>query len=67
MITNYVHYSTLVTINKDLDEISSQGRWKLGIFSDLYTTEVDGCLVRLTTALENFKVCPVSDIHGLGA
>ena len=66
LITNYVHYSTLEMINKDLDKISAQGRWKSGIFSDLNTTAVDGCLDRLSTALENFKVCPVSDIQGLG-
>ena len=67
MIANCVYYSTLETINKDLDEIASQGRWKLGIFSDLNATAVDGCLNRLSTALENFKVCPASDVHGLGA
>ena len=66
-IANYVYYSTLKTINNDLDEISAQGRWKLGIFSDLNTTAVDGCLNRLSVALENFKVCAVSDVHGLGA
>ena len=59
--------STLETINKDLDEIVAQGRWKLDIFSDLNTTAVDGCLNCLSTALENFKVCPASDVHGLGA
>ena len=67
MIDNYVFYSTLETINKDLDEIAAQGRWKLGIFSDLNTTAIDGCLNRLSTALENFKVCPASDVYGLGA
>ena len=67
MIANDVYYSTLKTINKELDEITAQGRWKLGIFSDLNTTAIDGCLNRLSTALENFKVCPASDIHGLGA
>ena len=66
MIANYVYYSTLETINKDLDEIAAQGRWKLGIFSDLNTTAIDGCLDRLSTALENFKVCPPSDVHDLG-
>ena len=66
MIANYVYYSTLETINRDLDEIAAQGRWKLGIFSDLNTTAVDGCLNRLSTALEKFKVCPSSDVHGLG-
>ena len=35
-----MYYSTLETINKDLDEIAAQGRWKLGIFSDLNTTAV---------------------------
>ena len=65
MITNYVYHSTLETINKDLDEIAAQGRWKLGIFSDLNTTAVDGCLDRLSTAVENFKVCPTSDVHVL--
>ena len=54
-------------INKDLDEIAAQGRWKLGIFNDLNTTAVDGCLNRLSAALENFKVCPASDVHGLDA
>ena len=64
LIANYVYYSTLETINKDLDEIAAQGRWKLGIFSDLNTTAVDGCLNRLSTALEDFKVRLASDIHG---
>ena len=62
-----MHYSTLKTINNDLEEISAQGRWKLGIFSDLNTTAVDGCLNRLSVALENFKVCAAPDVHGLGA
>ena len=65
IVAYYVYYSTLETINKDLDEIAAQGRWKLGIFSDLNTRAVDGCLDRLSTAIENFKVCPTSDIHGL--
>ena len=60
-------YSTLETINKDLDEIAGQGRWKLGIFTDLNMTVVDGCLDRLSTAIENFKVCPTSDVYSLGA
>ena len=67
LIANYVYYSTLKTINNDLDEISAQGRWKLGIFSDLNTTAVDGCLNSLSVALENFRVCAVSGVHGLGA
>ena len=62
-----MYYSTLKTINNDLDEISAQGRWKLGIFSDLNTTAVDGCLNSLSVALENFRVCAVSGVHGLGA
>ena len=62
-----MHYSTLETINRDLDEIAAQSRWKLATFSDLNMTAVDGCLDRLCTALENFKVCPASEIHGLGA
>ena len=66
LIANYVYYSTLETIDKDLHEIVTQGRWKLEIFSDLNTTAVDGCLNRLSTALENFKVSPASDVHGLG-
>ena len=56
-----MYRSTLEMINKDLDEISAQGRWKLGIFSDLNATAVDGCLDRLSAALENFKVRPLSD------
>ena len=58
-----MYYRTLETINKDLDEITAQGRWKLAIFSDLNTTAVDGCLNRLSTAVENFKVCPTSHVH----
>ena len=38
----------------------------LGIYSDLNTSSVDSCLDRLSTALEKFKVCPTSDVHGLG-
>ena len=64
MIANDVYYSTLETINKELNEIAAQGGWKLGIFSDLNTKAVDGCLERLTTALEKFKVCPASDVYG---
>ena len=64
MIANNVYYSTLETINKDLDEVAAQG-W-LGIFSDLNTTVVDGCLDHLSAALENFKVSPTFDVHGLG-
>ena len=67
MIANDVYYSTLKTINKELDEITAQGGWKLGIISDLNTKAVDGCLERLSTALEKFKVCPASDVYGLGA
>ena len=67
LIVNYVYYSTLETINKDLDEITAQGRWKLAIFSDLNTTAVDGCLNRLSTALEKFKVCSATKVHGSGA
>ena len=54
-------------IKKDLDKITAQGRWKIGIFSDLNTTAVDGCLDRLSTALEKFKVRLTSDVYGLGA
>ena len=67
LIVYYAYYSTLETINTDLDEITAQGRWKLAIFGDLNTKAVDGCLDCLSTALEKFKVCPSSDIHGLGA
>ena len=62
-----MYHSTLETIKKDLDEIAAQSRWKLGIFSDLNTTAVDGCLNQLSTALEKFKVSAASDVHGLGA
>ena len=53
-------------INEELDKITAQGRWLLGIYSDLNTSAVDGCLDRLSTALEKFKVRPASDAHGLG-
>ena len=62
-----MYYSTLEMINEDLIKITAQGRWKLGIFSDLNTTAVDGCLNQLSTALEKFKVSAASDVHGLGA
>ena len=58
-----VYYSTLETINEDLDEIAAQGRWKLGIFSDLNTRAVDGCLEHLSSAIEKFKVCSTSYVH----
>ena len=66
IVANYVYYSTLETINEDLDEIAAQGRWKLGIFSDLNTGAVDGCLGHLSTAIEKFKVCSTSDVHCMG-
>ena len=67
LIANYVYFRTLETIKEDLDKITAQGRWKIGIFSDLNTTAVDGCLDRLSTALEQFKVRLTSDVYGLGA
>ena len=60
-------YSTLKKINEELDKIAAQGPWKLGIYNDLNTTAVDDCLNHLSIALEKFKVCPTSDVHGLGA
>ena len=66
MIANYVCYSTLKTINEELDKIAAQGSWRLGIYSDLNTTAVDDCLNHLSIALEKFKVRPTSDVHGLG-
>ena len=67
MIANYMYHRTLETIKEDLDKITAQGRWKIGIFSDLNAKAVYGCLNRLSTALEKFTVRPVSDLHGLGA
>ena len=52
-------------INEDLDKITAQGRWLLGMYSDLNTSAVDGCLERLSIALEKFKVRPASDVHDL--
>ena len=54
-----------MTINEELDKITSQGPWLLGIYSDLNVRAVDDCLDRLSMALEKFKVCPTSDVHGL--
>ena len=53
-------------INKELDRFTAQGPWLLGIYSDLNMSAIDGCLGRLSTALEKFKVCPTSksDVHG---
>ena len=65
LIANYVCYRTLMTINEELEKIAAQGSWRLGIYSDLNTTAVDDCMNRLSTALEKFKVCPASVIHGL--
>ena len=59
-------YSTLRTINEELDKITRQRPWLLGIYSDLNMSAVDGCLDRLSTALEKFKVCLTSDVHVLG-
>ena len=61
-----VCYSTLKTINEELDKVSAQGPWKLGIYSDLNTTAVDECLNHLSAALEKFKVCPTFDLLGFG-
>ena len=66
-IANYVTTSTLRTINEDLEKITAQGPWLVGIYSDLNASAVDDCLGRLSTALEKFKVCSTSDVHGLGA
>ena len=52
-------------INEELDKITAQGPWLLGIYSDLNSNPVDDCLNRLSTALEKFKVCSTSDVHGL--
>jgi hypothetical protein len=49
-----------------LDEFAAQGSWLLGIYSNLNMSAIDGCLDRLSTALEKFKVYPTSDDHGLG-
>ena len=62
LIANYLSYSTLKTINEDLDKIVAQGSWRLGIYSDLNATAVDDCLNRLSTALEKFKVCLASHL-----
>ena len=62
-----LYYSTLRKISEELDKIIAQGPWLLGIYSDLNASAVDGCLDRLSTSLEKFKVCPISDSHGLGA
>ena len=59
-------YSTLKMINEELDKITAQGPWLLGIYRDLNASAVDGCLDRLSTALEKFKVRPASDAHDLG-
>ena len=40
LIANYVCYSTLKTINEDLDKIAAQDSWRLGIYSDLNTTAI---------------------------
>ena len=60
-------YSTLKTIDEELDKIAAQGPWKLGLYSDLNLMVVDDCLNRLSTAIEKFKVCPTSDVCILGA
>ena len=51
-------YSTLKMINEELDKITAQGPWLLGIYSDLNTSAINDCLDLLSTALEKFKVCP---------
>ena len=54
------NYSILWTIYEDLDKITAQGPYLLRIYKDLNTSVVDDCLIRLSTALEKFKVCPTS-------
>ena len=59
-------YSILRTINEELEKITAQGRWMLGIYKDVNSKAVDGCLDSLSTALEKFKVGPTSGVHCLG-
>jgi len=51
-------FSTLHTIISDLNEIRSQNRILMVIFSNINKAKVDGCVDRLTVALEKFHVCP---------
>jgi len=56
LIANLCYYSTLRKINEELDKITAQGPWLLGMYSDLNASAVDGCLDRLSTSLEKFKL-----------
>ena len=55
-------------INKELEKITAQGRWVMGIYNNVNSKVVDGCVNSLSTALEKFKVHPTSGVrvHGLG-
>jgi hypothetical protein len=48
-----------------LEKVAARGPWLQEIYSDLNTSTVDDCLGRLSAALEKFKVCSTSDVHGL--
>ena len=56
-----------MTIYEELDKITAQGPCRLVVYSDLNTSAVNDCLDRLSTAVERFKVCPTSEVHGLGS
>ena len=60
-------YSTLKTINENLDKIAAQSSWKLGIYSDINTTAVDDCLNPLSIVLKEVQSMSdiTSDVHGL--
>jgi len=49
-------FSTLETIASDLTKIQNQNWLLIIIFSNLNKDKVDGCLDRLTVALEKFSV-----------
>ena len=49
-------FSTLNTIISDITKIRRQNRMVTTIFSSLNKGKVDGCVGRLTVALDKFKV-----------
>ena len=50
-------YSVLKTINKDLTKISAQNRWVIAVYKQRNLNALEGCMNRLSTAMQKFTVC----------
>ena len=60
-------YSVLETINGDLSKISAQNRWVIAVYKQSNINALKECMNRLSTAMQKFTVCILTDDHsGLG-